>query len=471
MKNTLNTTKSIILLIASILVVFLGVIVIKANSTIVLTFAGVVAITLSIIWGVRWEDIERDLMANLSAMMTSILILLAVGMLVGSWILSGTVPVMVYYGLKVLSPSIFLFAAAIICALMSVMTGTSWGTISTVGIALMGVSTGLGVPLHYTAGAIVVGAIFGDKLSPLSDTTIMASAVSNVDIVDHIKYMLYTTIPGFTISLVLYLIIGFRYTGGTIQGENLQLILNTLESNFNLNPILLLPPVVVLFLIYRRKPTLPVFIIGISLGGVLAYLFQGNSVLDIANALNGGYTNATGVEIVDSMLIRGGLKSMLGTVALLIGAAVFGTPLRTSGVIQIILDKITSTVRNKSGILASIYLLHGGLFAITGSYYVTFAVLAPMVRPLYDKFGLHRKNLSRTLEDSGTALAPIVPWSVTGAFIATTLGVQTIDYILYAPMTYLGIVFGLIYAFTGYKVAKNDEEVRNVKIEGGVING
>jgi NhaC family Na+:H+ antiporter len=466
MRKTLSETKSFILLLASVFVVFIGVVVIKANSTIVLTTAGVVAITLSIIWGIKWDDIQSDLLENLGAMLQSILILLSVGMLVGAWILSGTVPVMVYYGLKVLRPSTFLFAAALICAIMSVMTGTSWGTIGTVGVALMGVSTGLGVPLQYTAGAVVVGAIFGDKLSPLSDTTVMASAVSNVDIVDHIKYMLYTTLPGFIISLILYLIIGFRYSGGTVTGDNLHLILNTLEETFNLNPILLLPPIVVLLLIFMRKPTLPVFAIGITLGCVLAFIFQGSNILEIANALNGGYTNTTGVEIVDTMLIRGGLQSMLGTVALLIGAGVFGSPLRTAGVIQVLIDKITSKVKNQKGILASIYLLHGGLFAITGSYYVTFAVLAPMVRTLYDRFGLHRKNLSRTLEDSGTAFAPIVPWSVTGAFIATTLGVETVEYILYAPMTYLGIIFGLLYSISGFKIAKSDASVTNVKLKG-----
>jgi len=450
MRKTLSETKSFILLLASVFVVFIGVVVIKANSTIVLTTAGVVAITLSIIWGIKWDDIQSDLLENLGAMLQSILILLSVGMLVGAWILSGTVPVMVYYGLKVLRPSTFLFAAALICAIMSVMTGTSWGTIGTVGVALMGVSTGLGVPLQYTAGAVVVGAIFGDKLSPLSDTTVMASAVSNVDIVDHIKYMLYTTLPGFIISLILYLIIGFRYSGGTVTGDNLHLILNTLEETFNLNPILLLPPIVVLLLIFMRKPTLPVFTIGITLGCVLAFIFQGSNI----------------VEIVDTMLIRGGLQSMLGTVALLIGAGVFGSPLRTAGVIQVLIDKITSKVKNQKGILASIYLLHGGLFAITGSYYVTFAVLAPMVRTLYDRFGLHRKNLSRTLEDSGTAFAPIVPWSVTGAFIATTLGVETVEYILYAPMTYLGIIFGLLYSISGFKIAKSDASVTNVKLKG-----
>lgn len=325
----------------------------------------------------------------------------------------------------------------------------------------MGVSVGLGIPLHYTAGAVVVGAIFGDKLSPLSDTTIMASAVSDVDIVEHIKYMLFTTLPGYIISLILYFIIGSRFSGGTIEGGNLELILNTLQSNFNLNPVLLLPPVVVLFLIYKRKPTLPVFAIGITLGGALAMIFQGSSILSVAGALNTGFTTSTGVDLVDTMLLRGGLRSMLGTVALLIAAGVFGSPLRTSGVIQTLLDKITSSVKNGKGMSAAIYLLHGGLFSITGSYYVTFAVLAPMVRPLYDKFGLHRKNLSRTLEDTGTAFAPIVPWSVTGAFIASTLGVETVKYIAFAPMTYIGIILGLVYAITGFKVAKTDTASTN----------
>lgn len=461
MERKISSAKALVMLVVSVLVVFCGVAFVKAPSTIVLVAAGTAVIILSLIWGIKWDDIQRDLMDNLKAMFLAILILLAVGMLVGSWILSGTVPLMIYYGLKVLNPSIFLFATAIICALMSVFTGTSWGTISTVGIALMGVSTGLGVPLHYTAGAVVVGAIFGDKLSPLSDTTVMASAVSGVDIVDHIKHMLYTTIPGFVISLVLYLIIGFQYGGGSIGGENYNLILSTLEGTFNLNPILLLPPVVVLFLIYKGKPTLPVFGVGIILGAILAMVFQGSSLAAVAGALNKGYTTATKVAIVDSMLLRGGLNGMLGSVALIIGAAFFGSPLRTSGVIDVLLDGILKVAKKGQTIMASTLFLHGFMFMITGSYYVTFAVLGPMVKPLYDKYGLHRKNLSRTLEDSGTALAPMVPWSVTGAFVATTLDVPTFQFLPYAPMLYLGIVFALIYIFTGFGIAKADKSAEN----------
>lgn len=463
-KNKITASKAAIMLLISIFIIFGGVMYVKAPTTITLIAAGVAAIIMSLIWGIKWDDIQSDIMDSLKSMFPAILILLSVGMLVGSWILAGTVPIMVYYGLKILTPSTLLVMSALICAAMSVMAGTSWGTIGTVGVALMGVSSGLGIPLHYTAGAITVGAIFGDKLSPLSDTTVMASAVSDVDIVDHIKHMLYTTLPGFIISLILYGILGMKFKEGTVSGENLNLILNTLENTFNLNPVLLLPPVVVLFLIYRKKPTLPVFGVGIIFGCLLAALFQGQNLQSIANALNGGYTTSTEVAIVDRMLIRGGLKSMLGTTALLIAAAIFGSPLRTSGVIGIMLSKVKEIAQKGRTILVSTFFLHGFFFIITGSYYVTFAVLGPMIRPLYNKYGLHRKNLSRTLEDTGTALAPIIPWSVTGAFIASTLEVPTVEYLPFAPMTYLGLVFSLIYMFTGFGIAKVDKDNNSGKV-------
>lgn len=455
--NQLSPQKALVLLIISVIVVFGGIIFVKAPTTIVLIVAGMAVSALGMLWGIKWKDIENDIVESLKAMFVPILILLCVGMIVGTWILSGTVPVMIYYGLAVLQPSTFLLAVALICSLMSVMTGTSWGTISTVGIALMGVSTGLGVPLQFTAGAIVVGAIFGDKLSPLSDTTVMASAVSDVDIVDHIKHLLWTTIPGYVISLILYTVLGARFASGEVSGEKLQLIMSTLDQTFNLNPILLLPPVVVLILIFMKKPTLPTFAVGIILGGLLAMIFQGATLAGVASAMNGGFTSSTKVDIVDSMLIRGGLKSMLGTVALLIGAGIFGAPLKTTGVIQTLLDWVMKVAQQGRTVMLSTFLSHGFLFMITGSYYATFAVLGPMIKSLYDKFGLHRKNLSRTLEDTGTAFAPVVPWSVTGAFIIGTLGVSYTDYILYAPMTYLGLVFALIYIFTGIGIAKVDK--------------
>ncbi|QQZ10135.1 Na+/H+ antiporter NhaC [Heyndrickxia vini] len=455
MEPILSTWKSITLLLVSFAVIFVGILYLEAPSTIVLIFAGVSVIILSVIWGVRWQKIEDDLLNNLKAMLQPILILLAVGMLIGAWMLSGTIPLIVYYGLLSINPMYFLILTAVICSFMSIMAGTSWGTIGTVGVALMGVSIGLGIPAHYTAGAIVVGAIFGDKLSPLSDTTIMSAAMAKVSLVDHIKHLLWTTIPGYCISLVLYLILGFQFGGQIEKNEKVEVILKTLHEHFNLNPLLLLPPIIVLLLIYFKKPTLPVFMIGILTGCLLAILFQGRDVLEVANVLNKGYQDSTSVAIVDEIIQRGGLASMLGTVALLIGAAVFGSPLQTAGVIQIILQKISELAKSAKTMMASSLTLHALLFSITGSYYVTFAVVGPMISPLYDKYQLHRKNWSRTMEDTGTALAPIIPWSVTGAFIADTLKVPTGDYILFAPMTYLGIIFALIYIFTGVGIAKS----------------
>lgn len=452
-QQRISAPKAGALFAASILIVLLGVLYAKVNSTIVLLTAGTVCIALCMSWGVKWADIERDILASISAMLPAILILLAVGLLVGVWIACGTVPLMIYYGLRTLTPSVFLVAALVLCTIMSVCMGTSWGTIGTVGVALMGVSAGLEIPLAYTAGAIVTGAIFGDKLSPLSDTTVMASAVSGVDIVDHIKYMLWTTIPPYLISLLLYLFLGTQVAGHSFSGEGVSLIVDTLEKNFNMNPALLLPPVAVLALILMKKPALPVFALGVLLGVLLAFTVQGHGVQVVATALYRGYNVSTNVEIVDKMLLRGGLSSMFSTHGLLFAAAIFGAPLRTAGVVTILLEQITKYARTSKSMQMLAFGIHALFFSITGSYYVTFAVLAPMLRPLYDHYGLNRTNLSRMLEDSGTAFAPIVPWSVTGAFCASTLGVATGEYILYAPLTYLGMVFLAFYNLTGFKIA------------------
>jgi NhaC family Na+:H+ antiporter len=450
--------KSMFLFILSIVMVFGGVLWVKANSSIVLFTAGTASAALCLLWGIPWKHIERDMLENVNAMQPAILILLSVGLLVGAWIVSGTVPVMIYYGLKTLSPSIFLVATLMLCTVMSVCMGTSWGTIGTVGVALMGVSAGLEIPLSYTAGAIVTGAIFGDKLSPLSDTTVMSSAVSGVDILDHIKYMLWTTIPPFIVAFIMYAFLGRAAAGNSITGEHINLIMATLEAKFNLSPILLLPPIVVLALIVMKKPALPCFAVGIITGCLLAYFTQGTTLSGISVALQRGYTISSDVEIVDRMLIRGGLNSMLGTVALLIAAAIFGAPLRTAGVVRSLLEQIRKLAASQCSMQMLAFVTHAVFFAITGSYYVTFAVLGPVLRPLYDKYDLHRANLSRMFEDSGTAFAPIIPWSVTGAFIAGTLGVPTGEYILYAPLTYLGMVFLVIYNLTGFRIAKRPAE-------------
>jgi len=335
---------------------------------------------------------------------------------------------------------------------MSLATGTSWGTIGTVGVALMGISSGLGIPLAYTAGAIVMGAVFGDKLSPLSDTTVLASAVSGVYIFDHVKYMLWTTVPPYIAGVLLYIFLGAG-AKGSVESEQLSLILSTLNHSFVLSPILILPPAAVLVLVAMKKPVLPIFAVGVIIAVFLAYIIQDASLKDISSALFNGYAKATGVGMVDNMLLRGGIKSMTGTVVLPIAAAVFGVPLQKAGVIDILIEFVHKFAKSSRAFLSGMFFIHSFLFMITSSYYVTFAAFAPMVAPVYDDLKLHRANLSRMLEDTGTAFAPIVPWSVTGVFVASTLGITSAEFALYAPLTYGGMLCELAYIMLNFKIA------------------
>lgn len=450
----LNFGKAAALLILAIAMLVIAKTILGGDTSIALIVASAAVSALALLWGVKWDDIEGQIKDNIKAMTVPIMILMCVGMLVGVWICSGTIPTMIYYGMKFLSPRTFLIMTCLIACLMSVMTGTSWGTVSTVGVALMGVSVGLGVPVAYTAGAITAGAIFGDKLSPLSDTTVLAAAVADVNIVDHIKYMLYTTIPCLLISLALYGLLGARYTSGDIGGGDYALMMETLQSAFYINPILMIPPVVVLGLIMMRKPTVPTFFMGIVAAMLLAAIFQGTSFKEIILSMGSGFTKSTDVALVDKIVVRGGLKSMLSTIVLVLSAGIFGAPLKASGAIELLISKVDSVVRNEKQMMVSVGVLHIILFLMVVSYYVSFIIIGNMTKGLYDKYKLNRVNLSRTLEDTGTAIAPLIPWGLSGAFYSSTLGLPVTEFVMYAPITYLSCVFGALYAVTGFTIAK-----------------
>lgn len=455
-KKELSPGKAIAVLLVSLIVLLYCVALLKANPGVSLMAAAMVAVFMGMAFGLRWSDFEENIGDTFKLMFMGMLIMMFVGILIGSWMSAGTVPLMMYYGLKFLPAPIFLIASCLLCCVMSLMTGTSWGTMGTIGVALMGVAEGMGIPLEQAAGAIVVGAIFGDKLSPLSDTTIMAPYVSGVDIIEHIKSMLYTTVPALLISLVLYGVLGAQFAGGHIQSENYELILKTLEENFVLNPVLLLPPVVVLVLIFMRKPTIPVFAIGIFLAGVLGILVQGRTVTQMLAAMTSGMGASTGVALVDSMINRGGLLSMMSSVALIIGAAVFSSALKATNVFNVILNSVQKYCTGRKSLLGFSYILHLILASLTGVYLVTFSIVGPILAPLFDKYNLHRKNLSRMLEDTGTAFSPIVPWSNISIFILGTLGVSSLQYVIYAPITYLGVGLATIYIITGFGIFNKD---------------
>ncbi len=443
------------MVVVAIAIIMLGILVVKCNNAITLLTDGVVMCALAVLFGVKYDDIQADIKATISSMIIAILILISVGIMVGTWMISGTVPFMIYYGMKILEPGLFLPIVCILCTVMSSMAGTSWGTVATVGVACMGVAAGLNVPPACTAGAVVVGAIFGDKLSPLSDSTVLTSSISDVPLLTGCKHAMLSTGSAYLVSLAFFVVYGMRFGGdGVVGGENYDLILNTVSGTFNLNPLLLLPPLAVMALIMLKKPTLPTFAAGILVAGVLAIILQGATVSDVARAMYSGYTATSDVPIVDSMLRRGGMSSMLGTVGLLVAAGVFGTPLRTAGIIDILLGVVRNFAKNSRVMVTMVLFLHGGFFCITGAYYVSYPVIGSMVKDMFPAYGLDTKNLMRIMLDTGTGLAPLIPWSTTGVYIATTLGVSNMEFAPFASMLWLSIVFSLLIGITGIGLAK-----------------
>ena len=377
-------------------------------------------------------------------------------LLVGTWMASGTVPVMIYYGMKVLTPGLFLPVVCILCTLMSTMAGTSWGTLATVGVACMGAAQGLGVPLPAAAGAVCTGAFFGDKVSPLSDSPVITATVCEVPLMDGIRHALISTGPAYLISLVFYFVYGLCYSGGS--GEVYEDILSTVSAEFWLSPVLLLPVLVVVVMILMKKPTIPTFIAGIAAGAVMAMLCQGVSLHDILTVMYSGFSADTGSDVVNSMLNRGGFTSMLSTIGLLIAAGIFGAPLRTAGVVDVLLAFVERIAKTSRSMSLGVLILHAVFFTITGAYYVSYPVVGGMVKDLYPEYHLDRKNLMRTMLDTGTGLAPMVSWSTTGSYTATTLGVSNLAFAPFAPMLWLSIVFSAIYAVTGIGMAKAKED-------------
>jgi NhaC family Na+:H+ antiporter len=402
--------------------------------------------------GYRWKEMEAGIIEALGKGLPAIMILITVGALIASWLAAGTIPLLIYYGLDLISPRFFLVTACVICSFISVFTGTSWGTAGTVGVALMGVAQGLGVDAAAAAGAVVAGAYFGDKLSPFSDTTNLAPVVARSNLFDHIRWLIWTTGPAWLLGLVVYLVVGL---GGDGAGDTsgVQALQATLHGAFRFHVLLLLPPVLILALAVRKAPILPSMLLtsGVAVG--LAVWLQREPLGSVLNALVLGYTADTGVPAVDSLLTRGGMMAMMDLTLLVLCAFGFAGIMRTCGLLDRILQSLLTVVRGTFG-LVSATVGSGILTAMaTGSSYLSIIVPGDLFADAYRRAGLAAKNLSRTLEDSGTVVVPLVPWSAAGAFMAGTLGVATLSYVPWAVMNYTGFLFALVYAATGIGIA------------------
>ncbi|HDL17493.1 MAG TPA: Na+/H+ antiporter NhaC [Bacteroidetes bacterium] len=412
--------------------------------------------------GYSWKEMEEGIVASIGKAMPAMLIVITVGILIGSWIACGTIPMMIYYGIKLISPKYFLVTASIVCSLVSLFTGTSWGTVGTIGVAFIGVAKGLGIPVAPAAGAIVAGAYFGDKLSPFSDTTNLAPIVARSNLFDHIRHLLWTTTPAWLIGLVLYFFIGLKYRPESLDSSQMDLILNTISVHFNFNVLLLLPMVIVLYYAVRKKPTIPGMLIASFTAMLLGLIFQGSSVAESLGAMAVGYKSQTGVAVVDNLISRGGMAGMMHVTLIAFCAFAFAGIAQSSGMLDVILKHLLRVAKTPGKLIAATVGSGIAIALMTGSSFLSILVPGELYAPAFKKMNLAAKNLSRTTEDSGTVIVPLVPWSMAGVFMAGTLNVPTLTYLPFTFMCYLGFVFALIYGFTGFAIApciREDETV------------
>lgn len=424
-----------------------------------LILAAAVASIVGLFLGNSWKEIENGIVEGISVGMKAILILCVIGVMIGTWIASGIVPIMIYYGLQILHPSIFLVAACLICCVVSVATGSSWTTVGTVGIALIGVAEGLGVPLPMAAGAIISGSYFGDKMSPLSDSTNLAPAVAGAELFEHIRHMLFTTVPALAIALLLYGILGWRGFAGEASAESVDAILSALNAAFDLNPLLLLPPLLIVFVIMWRLPALPSLLGAALLGAVLAVGFQNASLREIFDVAQWGYTSATGNAAVDELLSeRGGLNSMMYTVSLILCALTFGGVMERCGFLEAIAGAILRLARSTGSLVAATIGTCVGINIAAADQYLSIIVPGRMYREDYERKGLHAKNLSRTLEDAGTLSSPLIYWNSCGMFMKEMLTVSPLAYLPYCFLNLFTPLIAIALAYTGWGIAKIHEE-------------
>ncbi len=423
--------------------------------------------------GLKWKDMLDGIVKKLSDSMPAQLILITVGIIVGTWMFAGTIPMIIYYGVQIVSAKYILVTAFVITAIVSTVTGTSWGSVGTMGVALIGIAAGLGVSLPATAGAIVAGSYFGDKLSPLSDTTNLAPIAAGSELYEHIKHMLYTTVPAFILSIIIYLIVGLKAdVTNIVTPEKVQIMLSTLDTIFNWNILLLLPMVIVLYGSLTKKPTIPMMllssIVAIILGITVQPFALGDGLTAVVKGFNVNMVHIEGFDPsaatweVTRLINRGGMNSMIGTLLVAFCAFGFGGIITKAGCLEVILERLLTKVRSTGGLVLSTVVSCIVMAVTTGSSYLSIIIPGELFRDTYKEKGLHAKNLSRTLEDSGTVIVPLVPWSMAGVYMASTLGVPVIQYAPWAILCYTGFIFAIICGYTGFGIAKVEKSETKV---------
>ncbi len=407
--------------------------------------------------GLSYKDLEEGIVKSIGKGMPAALIMIMVGTLVGSWIAAGTIPMLIYYGLKIISPEYFLVTACLVCSVISILTGTSYGTAGTVGVVFMGIAHSLNLPLGQAAGAIIAGAYFGDKISPFSDTTNLAPMAAGSNIYDHIKHMMWTTLPPYIIGLVIYYFLGKGH-GGTTDSTQINVVMDTMQAHFKFSILLLLPPAIILYCMFTNKPTVPGMLVSSLVAVILAVALQHMPINEALTTTVKGYVSKTNVVQVDKLLSKGGMMSMMGVVLISFCAFAFAGICQKAGMLDVLLNRMLKFADSAAKLIATVVLSVVSTALLTGSSYLSILVPGELFAPAFGKMNLAAKNLSRTLEDCGTVFVPLLPWSMAGVYMSGTLGVPTTEYFSYAYMNYLGIAFALFYGLTGISIAKKIRE-------------
>ncbi len=463
LKREPNLAHSLVPIIGTALLIGIGFGVYKVKVEILLVVATVLTSLLAAWLGLGWKEIQSGMLQSIHKGMPAMLIVVVVGALIGSWLAAGTIPMLIYYGLGMISPRMFLVTACLATGLVSVLTGTGYGTIGTVGVAFMGIAHGLGIPPGQAAGALVAGAYLGDKVSPFAANANFAVAIARVNIYDHIKHCLWTTVPAFAVGLAIYAVAGLSsnvVAGASFAADDQ--VRQALAKSFVFSPWLLLPPVVTLLLAARSLPVMPGMLLSVMVAVTLAVVVQG---LPLATALNitvTGFKPATGLPLVDTLLAQGGMQAMMNVTLIALCAFAFSGVLQKAGllgpVLRLLFKFTTTTRRLVAATVGSCVVVE----LMTGAAFVTILLPTELFAPVYRQAGLAAKNLSRAVGDSGIVGVPLIPWSIAGAFMSGALGVPVTTYAPWAVFCYAGIFFTLLAGFTGITMAarKNDDETQ-----------
>lgn len=465
-KKDFNFFIAMIPLIVMVGSMLYAIVVLETDPHLPLIIGTITAALVALASGFKFDDLEEMMYKGIRLALPAVVIIMLVGLIIGSWIGGGVVATMIYYGLMIISPQYFLVTICLICGIVSLAIGSSWSTMATIGVAGMGIGVSMGINPAMIAGAVISGAYFGDKMSPLSDTTNLASGLTNTDLFVHIKHMFYTTIPGLIIALIAFFFIGINVIGtNTSSPEDIEIMMASMNENFVISPWLLLVPALVILCIILKIKAVPALVIGIFLGTICAIFVQGETLAASASFLMNGFVMETNNEMVNNLFTRGGLMEMMYTISMTIVAMTFAGVLEYTGMLRSIMNQILKIAKGTLGIISATIVSCFATNATCSEQYISIVVPSRMFLKTYIENNLHSKNLSRSLEDGGTLTSVFIPWNTCGVFIYGTLGVSALEYAPYAILNFTVPIIAIILAATGIGITKITSEERDAYLK------